>query len=90
MVNPQNIKGIFMSKKETDDLKISICTCNMKLRTILPYLNENKPALNKKFNQILIEKAILRDKLKKKETPFFVKLARKINNNEKRICDYFK
>ncbi len=81
-----------MKKKETDELKNSINMCKMKLRTIIPYLNDNKPALNRKFNQILIEKAVLRDKLINKETPLFVKLARKIhaNTKQKLICDYFK
>lgn len=81
-----------MKKKETDEIKNSINMCKMKLRTILPYLGDNKPALNKKFNQILIEKAVLRDRLIHKETPFFVKLAKKINHNgrQKLICDYFK
>ena len=81
-----------MRNKETEELKNSINMCKIKLRTIIPYLTENKPALNRKFNQILIEKAVLRDKLINKETPLFVKLAKKINSNQKQklICDYFK
>ncbi len=81
-----------MTKKETIELKNSINMCNIKLRAIMPYLKDNKPAINRSFNQILIEKAVLRDKLKNKETPLFIKLARKINANkkDKLICDYFK
>ena len=64
----------------------------MRLKSMLPLLSENKPKLNQKFNQILIEKAILREKLIQIETPIFLKLAKKIipQQKEKLICDYFK
>lgn len=80
-----------MNKKNSDELKKSINMCRMQLNAILPHLSDNKPVLNKKFNQILIEKAILREKLLKKELPFFVKLAKKIKPCLKKefICDYF-
>ena len=81
-----------MNKKETDEIRKSINDCKMKLYTIMPHLSENKPVLNKRFNELLIEKAVLRDKLLKKEAPFFVKLAKKIKPSLKKelICDYFK
>lgn len=81
-----------MYKKETDKIKISINSCALKLQTILPHLGENKPILNETYNKILIEKAVLREKLKQKETPFFVKLAKRLNSTSRKglICDYFK
>ena len=86
-------KRNYMNKKDADKIKNSINTCKMKLRTILPHLGDNKPALNESFNKILIEKAILRDKLLHKELPFFVKLAKKLAPaplKKELICDYFK
>ena len=81
-----------MYKKEVNDIKNSISMCQMRLQAIMPYLGDNKPLLNENFNKLLIEKAILRDKLIKKKTPLFVKLAEKIipNNKKELICDYFK
>ena len=57
----------------------------------MPYLNDNKPALNESFNRLLIEKAVLRDKLLHKELPFFTRLAKKITpkSNKELICDFF-
>lgn len=91
MVKLLTKKGKFMKKTQTADIKKSINICKMKLNTIINYLSDNKPILNEKYNQILIEKAILIDKLKKNKTPFFIKLAKKIRpkHNRELICDYF-
>jgi hypothetical protein len=64
----------------------------MKLRTIEPHLQGDKPILNENYNKILIEKAVLRDKLMHKEPSFLKNLALKIKNYNRRelICDYFK
>jgi len=81
-----------MNKKKADKIKSALNICEMKLRTILPHLSDNKPSLNENFNKLLIEKAILLDELKRKEIPFFVKLIKKLTPNPRRelICDYFK
>ncbi len=79
-----------MNKQQINKIKDSIRTCNLKLQTIKPHLGDNKPVLNENFNKILIEKAILRDKLLHKEVPLLTKLARKINGKKELICDYFK
>ena len=39
-----------MKKKEAEELKSSIEECRVKLRAIIPYLRDNKPILNEKFN----------------------------------------
>lgn len=81
----------FMNKKQIKDIKDSIRLCNIKLSTILPHLTEDKKILNKNYNQILIEKAVLRDKLMCKQPSFIEKIFKKINGNKKElICDYFK
>jgi len=81
----------FMNKKQAQELKNSIRICGMKLETIRPHLKGEKPILNESYNQILIQKAILRDKLQHKEPSFFTKLMKKLNNPKKElICDYFK
>lgn len=84
-------KGKNMKKKEAAELKSSIEECKVKLRAIIPYLGDNKPILNEKFNKILIEKAVLRQELIQKRKPFFAKLAEKIiqKPDKELICDYF-
>lgn len=84
-----------MNKKETDKLRQSLNMYKVKIQNIIPYLGENKPVLNQTFNQLLIEKAVLRDKLLKQDPPFFIKLAEKLKLNsfhskKTLICDYFK
>ncbi len=80
-----------MNKKQSQELKNSIRICQMKLETIRPHLKGEKPILNESYNQILIKKAIMRDKIYKKEQSFFVKLIKKLTNQKKElICDYFK
>ncbi len=80
-----------MNIKQKQELKNSIRMCRLRLETIKPHLTENKHALNESFNKLLIEKAVLRDKLIKKEPSFFAKLAKKLRgNNRELICDYFK
>ncbi|MCD7779795.1 MAG: hypothetical protein LUH05_03905 [Candidatus Gastranaerophilales bacterium] len=79
-----------MNKKQADEIKNSIMKCKLKLQTIQPHLNGNKPVLNENFNKILIEKAILRDKLIHKEVSFINKIAKKLNGKKELICDYFK
>ena len=80
-----------MNKKQAQELKNSIRICQMKLETIRPHLKGEKPILNQSYNQILIQKAIMRDKIYHKETSFFNKLLKKISNSKKElICDYFK
>ncbi len=81
----------FMNKKQARELKNSIRICQMKLETIRPHLKGEKPILNESYNQILIQKAIMRDKLMRKEPSFWDKLIRKVSNPKKElICDYFK
>ncbi len=79
-----------MNRKESLEIKNSIKMCNMRLKTILPHLSDEKKALNESFNKLLIEKAILRDKLNKKNPSFLSKIIKKISANKKElICDYF-
>ena len=82
---------IDMSNKSIKKLKSSISECEMKLNAIAPHLSENKPILNRKFNQLLVEKAVLYDKLKKENVPLFAKFVAKFHPKLKkeRICDYF-
>ncbi len=80
-----------MKKSEKDKIRNSIRMCKLRLETIKPHLTEEKHALNESFNKLLIEKAILRDKLLKKELSLFDKILKKINSGKKElICDYFK
>lgn len=80
-----------MKKSEKDKIRNSIRMCKLRLETIKPHLTEEKQALNESFNKLLIEKAILRDKLLKKELSLFGKILKKINSGKKElICDYFK
>ena len=81
-----------MGKRETEEIRKSMNNCSMRLRAMVNLLGENKPRLNQKFNQILIEKAILREKLIQSETSVFLKLAKKLipKQNKELICDYFK
>ncbi len=64
--------------------------CKLRLETIKPHLTEEKYMLNESFNKLLIEKAILRDKLMHKEPSFLAKLIKKTSNKKELICDYFK
>lgn len=80
-----------MNKREAENIQNSINMCKMRLKTIQPHLTPEKTTLNETFNRLLIEKAILRDKLLKKSPSFLTKLARKVNMGKKElICDYFK
>ncbi len=80
-----------MNRKQAQELKNSIRICQMKLETIRPHLKGEKPLLNESYNQILIQKAIMRDKFLHKEPSFFAKLIKKVSNPKKElICDYFK
>ncbi len=81
-----------MNRKQNEEIKNSIRMCKLRLQTIRPHLTDEKVILNESFNKLLIEKAILRDKLMRKEPSFLSKLAKKIKNNGKKelICDYFK
>lgn len=79
-----------MNKKKAEEIKEAIQTCKMRLLTIKPHLSDDKTALNESFNRLLIEKAVLRDKLMRKNPSFFSILAKKIKPQEKElICDYF-
>ena len=85
------IEGIYMNKKDSDKIKNAIDMCRIRMQAFSPYLNEDKPLLNEKYNKLLIEKAVLRDKLVRSKKPFLVKLAEKIRYKAKRglISDYF-
>ena len=79
-----------MNRKDIEDIKDSINMCKMRLKTIQPHLSDDKMVLNETFNKLLIEKAILRDKLLNKEPTFLQKLAKKVRGSRKElICDYF-
>ncbi len=78
-------------KQQTEEIKNSINMCLMRLKTIKPHLTPDKIALNESYNKLLIEKAILRDKLFKKQPSFFNKLLKSFKSSKKTlICDYFK
>lgn len=81
-----------MNGREAENIKEAINMCKMRLKTIQPHLTPEKPSLNESFNKLLIEKAILRDKLMHKSPSLFKKLVKKIrsNGNKELICDYFK
>ena len=81
-----------MNKRQQEEIKSSIRMCKLRLQTIQPHLTEEKLALNESFNRLLIEKAVLRDKLLHKEPSFLSRLARKVRtyNKKELICDYFK
>lgn len=80
-----------MNTKQKEEIRNSIRMCRLRLETIKPHLTDEKHALNESFNKLLIEKAILRDKLMHKEPSFFKKVMKKINCGKKElICDYFK
>ena len=72
-----------MNKREAENIQNSINMCKMRLKTIQPHLTPEKTTLNETFNRLLIEKAILRDKLLKKSPSFLTKLARKVNLGKK-------
>ena len=81
-----------MNKRQQEEIKSSIRMCKLRLQTIQPHLTDDKAILNESFNRLLIEKAVLRDKLLHKEPSFLSKLARKVRtyNHKELICDYFK
>lgn len=81
-----------MNSKTKQKIKDSIRMCKLRLNTIKPHLSEDKLVLNESYNRLLIEKAILRDKLIHKEPSFLSKLVKKVKTANKRelICDYFK
>lgn len=80
-----------MNKKQMEDIKDSINMCKMRLKTIQPHLTPEKTALNESFNKLLIEKAILRDRLMHKSPSLFQNLIKKVKPRKKElICDYFK
>ncbi len=79
-----------MNKNKQEEIKESIRMCKLRLNTIKPHLSDEKPALNESFNKLLVEKAILRDKLLHKEPSFLSKIIKKVKQNKKElICDYF-
>ena len=79
-----------MNRKKAEEIINSIEMCKMRLRTIQPHLTEEKTALNESFNKLLIEKAILRNKLADKKISFFGQLIKKLKPAKKElICDYF-
>lgn len=80
-----------MKRKKIEEIKESIQMCKMRLRTIQPHLTEEKTALNESFNKLLIEKAVLRDKLLYKNPSFLSKIIKSVKPRKKElICDYFK
>ena len=81
-----------MNKRQQDEIKSSIRMCKLRLQTIQPHLTDEKFTLNESFNRLLIEKAVLRDKLMHKEPSFLERLAKKVSTYNRRelICDYFK
>lgn len=80
-----------MNKKQVEDIKDSINMCKMRLQTMQPHLSPEKTTLNESFNKLLIEKAILRDKLMHKSPSLFSRLIKKSRLGKKElICDYFK
>lgn len=79
-----------MNRKEIESIKDSIKMHNNRLRTIQPHLKEENITLNETFNKLLIEKAILRDKLNSKTPSLFSKIVKKLKSSKKElICDYF-
>ncbi len=80
-----------MNRKDIEDIKDSINMCKMRLKTIQPHLSDDKMVLNETFNKLLIEKAILRDKLMHKTPNLFSRMIKKVKFGKKElICDYFK
>ncbi|MBQ4078635.1 hypothetical protein IJD15_05590 [bacterium] len=80
-----------MNKKQIEDIQDSINMCKMRLKTIQPHLTPEKTALNESFNKLLIEKAILRDRLMQKSPSLFRNLIKRVAPHKKElICDYFK
>lgn len=80
-----------MNKRQIEDIKDSMNMCKMRLKTIQPHLSPEKTSLNESFNKLLIEKAILRDKLMHKSPSLFSRLIKKVSIGKKElICDYFK
>ena len=79
-----------MNRKQKEQIKNSIRMCKLRLETIKPHLTDEKYMLNESFNKLLIEKAILRDKLLNKEPSFLAKLIKRTTNKKELICDYFK
>ena len=63
-----------MNKKQAEEIRESINMCKMRLKTIQPHLTPEKVALNESFNRLLIEKAVLRDKLKQKNKSLFYQI----------------
>ena len=79
-----------MKNKKAQEIKDAIQICKMRLLTIKPHLSDDKTALNESFNKLLIEKAILRDKLMRKNPSFLEKLFKKSKPVKKElICDFF-
>ncbi len=80
-----------MNRKQAEEIKESIQMCKMRLKTIQPHLTDEKTALNESFNKLLIQKAVLRDKLLNKKISFLNKLIKKVKPQRRElICDFFK
>lgn len=79
-----------MNNSEAQKIRGSVKMCEIKLERIRPLLKGNKPLLNAAYNRILIDKAVLCDKLKRKNRLGFIEKVKKLFNRKKElICDWF-
>ncbi len=82
-------KDLIMKQNEIDNIKHSMVFCQMRLKNLKPHI-ESSTSLNEIYNKVLIEKAVLREKLKQENTSVFEKLLNKFfRKKNKKICDYF-
>ena len=71
------------------ELQKEIDLCKIKLANLQNRLDESEEA-NTVYNRLLVEKAVLEDRLKKKPERLFKKIKELFaTNKEKRICDFF-
>ena len=79
-----------MKKEDLNTIKESIMMCKIRLRNMQPYIKTSEK-ISQTYNKVLVEKAILREKVLHKEPTFMQKLTRKFTPRKKKlICDYFK
>jgi len=83
-------KDVLMKKEDLNTIKESIMMCKIRLRNMQPYIKTSEK-ISQTYNKVLVEKAVLREKVLHKEPTLMQKLTRKFAPKKKKlICDYFK
>lgn len=78
-----------MKQNEIDKIKQSIMLCQMRMKNLRPHIDESSN-LSEIYNKALIEKAVLKNKLKNENRSIWQAILAKFSvKKTKKICDYF-